>query len=208
MKKLYLLVFLAIAVSACSGCAFKVYVGPGSGRSAEYQLAVSKSVEEAFKDVEFKDLKGKKVYVETSGLAQKASDLSAEEGYVRSEIFQKLFKAGAEPVTGLENADARISARLRITGIDIVERHLPGIYYRVSVRGVTSARLVIYDVKEKRILDSLDANGIIHYTEVYWMYFLGPYRSIEPVEDAGIYAEFWKKKENIEEVEEEEKAGD
>jgi len=199
MKKLFLLFAFTIMIASYSGCAFKVYVGPGSGRSAEYQLAVSKSVEEALKDVEFESLKGKKVFVETSGLAQKAADLSAEEGYVRAEIFQKLFKAGAEPINELSDADARISARLRITGIDIVERHLPGIYYRVSVRGVTSARLVIYDNSKKAIMDTIEANGIIHYTEVYWLYFLGPYRSIEPAEEAGIYAELWKKKENIKE---------
>ncbi|MHC4660066.1 MAG: hypothetical protein ACYS8W_00130 [Planctomycetota bacterium] len=177
-RKLPVCIILLACAAVSFGCASKIYVGPSSGRSAENQLLISRAADEAFKDLDLGEFKGKNVHLAVYGLAAKASAQGPEEAFIANHLVERLGKARARIVQRREDADIVLTVSLRIAGVDIVRRDFYYTYRHTTIRGVVEARIVGYDNKSGEIVFTRDALGVVVSRERYLFYIIGPYRSI------------------------------
>jgi hypothetical protein len=172
-----LLVLLLIAGPAC---ATKIYQGPTSGRAAEAQIAVATSADRAFDTLETKVLAGKRVLVQIFGLTERLEGESPEEAYVRGILVEKLLRGGAQLATSVDDAQVLLTVSLRAAGVDVIRRDVPLIYNHHTFRGLTSARVVAYNLSNRlasTILHTQQVEAEAVYREIYIFYIIGPIQS-------------------------------
>jgi hypothetical protein len=177
-----LLIVAASLVALASGCATKIYQGPTSGRAAEAQIVIAASADRAFGPLDVKTLAGKRLLVEVYGLTERLDRDSPEEAYVRSLLVEKLLSSGAQLAATLEDADVLVAVTLRSAGVDVIRRDFPFIYNHHTFRGLTSARVVAYNLTAgaggakvaSKVLFSQKLEAEAIYREIYIFYVFGP----------------------------------
>lgn len=160
-----------------TGCATKIYQGPTSGRGAESQQAVSRSLEKALEGFQADRLKGSKVVIEVYALTPRLDGDSAEERYLRGLLIERLLQAGATVVATREDANVLLAATLQTAGVDVIRRDVPFIYHHTTFRGVARLRLNALALQGRSVIRPLSqaklgARSI--YRETYIFYAIGP----------------------------------
>lgn len=158
------------------GCATKVYVGPGTGISAESQLVLSRSLSDVIDRLDFSKFKGKRVRVELFGMGR-ILGARPTQTLIYSLLLEKILEDGLL-LEDDHSAEIFLAVSVRVAGVDVVRRDLPPFYHHTSFRGCVSLRTVAYDTDNYRIMDTQDVTAEYRYREHYWFYIIGPYRSI------------------------------
>ncbi len=173
---------LAAATFLGAGCATKIYQGPESGRAAEAQIAVATSADRAFAKFDAAPFKGKRVMVQVFGLTERLEGDSPEEAYIRGLLVEKLLRGGAQLAASIDDAEILFSVALRAAGVDVIRRDFPFIYNHHTFRGLTSARIAAYSVRNKvasTIVAQQQVEAQAIYREIYIFYVFGPIQSRE-----------------------------
>jgi len=169
-----LLGFLLV-VSLLCGCATKVYVGPGTGVSAESQTVLSRSLSDVIGRLDFSRFKEKRVKVELFGMGGTLGGRPTQT-LIFSLLIEKLLKDGVL-LEDDHSADVLLAVSVKVAGVDVVRRDFPPFYHHTSFRGCVSLHTVAYDTDTYKILDTQDVTAEYRYREHYWFYIIGPYRS-------------------------------
>ncbi|MCX7703941.1 MAG: hypothetical protein N2234_07605 [Planctomycetota bacterium] len=171
---------LILLILLC-GCATKVYIGPGTGVSAESQIVLSRSLSDAITDLDFSKFSGKKMKIQLFGMggvlgAQPAQMLAY------SLLIEHLLSSGVQ-VSNEQDAELLLALSIKVAGVDVTARDFPPvmplIYHHTGFRGCVSLRSTVYDLKEMKILNTQDSTVEYYYIERYWFSLIGPYRYIE-----------------------------
>jgi len=169
------------------GCATKVYIGPGTGISAESQIVLSRALSDAVNSLDFSKFAGKRLRVQLFGMG---GVLGAQptQALAYSLLTEKILSAGGS-ISDEQNADLFCAVSVKVAGVDVTSRDFPPVfpflYHHTAFRGCVSLRSVVYDVKEGKIADTQDKTVEYYYRERYWFSLIGPYRWMEkiPTED-------------------------
>ena len=113
--RIFKLVFYTTAI-ACT--ILSVGCGTTTKRSGTEQLLISDAVDNAVAKLDFHELKGHKVFFDTSFLKSVRSDNFVNEDYVISAIRQQLTAAGALVQESRKDADTIVEARVGALGTD------------------------------------------------------------------------------------------
>ena len=168
-----------LSASLISGCATKRYEGPGSGRSADSQLATSYALDKVISSTSLTALAGKRVYIQAFSLTLRMGEGdSPEEALLRAWYSEKLRKDGAQVVEEKGQAEIILSVAARAMGVDVVRRDFPFIVYIESTRGRVDLHLVAYDA-QGQILFSEDKREKVIFRDYYLFYLIGPITTIE-----------------------------
>ena len=109
---------LAICFTAAACAIVAVGCGTTTVRSGTEQLLISDAVDNAVNKLDFRELRGQKVYFDTSFLDSVRSDSFINEDYVISAIRQQLTAAGALIQVSRKTADTIVEARVGALGTD------------------------------------------------------------------------------------------
>lgn len=120
-----------------------------SARPRVEQRALSNAIDIAFKEVNFSQVIGKKVFLETQALSK--LDVGFINGYLTSMMLSK----GALVVADEKDADIKIFSIVKISGTDEIRRKI----LSDKVRGEFRSVLSIIDLKSNRILNTYELNG-------------------------------------------------
>lgn len=114
------------------------------------QRALSNAIDNAFKEVNFIQLTGKKVFLDTQALSK--LDISFINAYLTGLMLEK----GALVVADEKLADLKILSIVKISGTDEIRRKI----LSDQVRGEFKAQMSIIDLKNNSILKIYDLTGV------------------------------------------------
>ncbi len=146
--KIYLAISSLLILAACTST--ETQMGrEASARPRVEQRALSNAIDIAFKEVNFSQVIGKKVFLETQALSK--LDVGFINGYLTSMMLSK----GALVVADEKDADIKIFSIVKISGTDEIRRKI----LSDKVRGEFRSVLSIIDLKSNRILNTYELNG-------------------------------------------------
>ena len=160
---------------AC-GCATKVYIGPGTGVSAESQLVLSRTLEDALEQFNLRPFAKKRVLLRIFGSSQTVGIVPART-LIWSLMAERLAKSGASLVNN--NPDLLLNLSVAICGVDVVRRDFIPFYHHTNFRATVEVRLAAFDPLTMALVGDVQrAIASWCYREKYWFYIIGPYRSM------------------------------
>ena len=160
-----------------SACATKRYEGPISGVASDAQRVMSSALGRATEHLDFSAYKDRKVFLDVVTLTPRTGTNSPEEKFIQSWLEEKLAQHGVKAVTSLSKADLRLVILAKIFGVDRRRRDLILLYYSEKTMGQVQLHMTFYEQSTGRLLASEDAQGLAEYSEVFWLYIFGPFRS-------------------------------
>ena len=114
------------------------------------QLALSNAIDLAFREVDFAEIIGKKVFIETQAL----SKLDIE--FINAYISGLSIENNAMVVNSLEEADIKIYNIVKTSGTDDIERKI----FTDKVRGEYKSVLSFIDTKSMKVIKTYEISGI------------------------------------------------
>jgi len=114
------------------------------------QLALSNAIDLAFREVDFAEIIGKKVFIETQAL----SKLDIE--FINAYISGLSIENNAIVVNSLEEADIKIYNIVKTSGTDDIERKI----FTDKVRGEYKSVLSFIDTKSMKVVKTYEISGI------------------------------------------------
>ena len=114
------------------------------------QLALSNAIDLAFREVDFAEIIGKKVFIETQAL----SKLDIE--FINAYISGLSIENNAMVVNSLEEADIKIFNIVKTSGTDDIERKI----FTDKVRGEYKSVLSFIDTKTMKVIKTYEISGI------------------------------------------------
>ena len=114
------------------------------------QLALSNAIDLAFREVDFAEIIGKKVYIETQAL----SKLDIE--FINAYISGLSIENNAIVVDSLNEADIKIYNIVKTSGTDDIERKI----FTDKVRGEYKSVLSFIDTKSMKVIKTYEISGI------------------------------------------------
>ena len=170
----YGFVFFLALLSA--GCATKVYIGPGTGVSAESQLVLSRTLEDTLDRLSLGSFAKKRVLLRIFGSSQTVG-IAPSHTLIWSLLAERLAKNGAALVN--KNPDVLLYLSVAICGVDVVRRDLIPFYHHTNFRATVDLRLAAYDPVTMVLVGKVQRTRASWcYREKYWFYIIGPYRSL------------------------------
>jgi hypothetical protein len=160
-----------------TACATKRYEGPISGVASDAQRVMSTALARATKDLDFTSYKNRKVFLDVVTLTPRVGANSPEEKFIQSWLEEKLAQSGVKTVSSVRDADLRLVVLAKIFGVDRRRRDLILLYYSEKTMGQVHLHLTFYERATGRLLASQDIQGLAEYSEVFWLYIFGPFRS-------------------------------
>jgi len=160
-----------------TACATKRYEGPISGVASDAQRVMSSALGRATEHLNFNDYKDKKVFLDVVTLTPRFGTNSPEEKFIQSWLEEKLAQDGVKTVSSISEADLRLVVLARIFGVDRRRRDFILLYYSEKTMGQVQLHMTFYEQSTGRLLASEDAQGLAEYSEVFWLYIFGPFRS-------------------------------
>jgi len=121
-----------------------------SARPRIEQLALSNAIDLAFREVDFAEIIGKKVFIETQAL----SKLDIE--FINAYISGLSIENNAMVVNSLEEADIKIYNIVKTSGTDDIERKI----FTDKVRGEYKSVLSFIDTKTMKVIKTYEISGI------------------------------------------------
>ena len=102
-----------------------------------------------------------------------------KEALKEGKVYNNLHWAqdGVEAVSSLSEADLRLVVLGKVFGVDRRRRDLILLYYSEKTMGQVQLHMTFYEQSTGRLLASEDAQGLAEYSEVFWLYIFGPFRS-------------------------------
>jgi len=159
-----------------AGCATKVYIGPGTGVSAESQLVLSRTLQDALNKLNLGSFAKKRVLLRIFGSSQTVG-IAPSHTLIWSLLAERLAKSGATLVN--KNPDVLLYLSVAICGVDVVRRDLIPFYHHTNFRATVDLRLAAYDPHTMALIDKVQhTRASWCYREKYWLYIIGPYRSL------------------------------
>lgn len=143
--------FLALAVVGLAACtSTETQMGrEASARPRVEQRALSNAIDVAFKEVNFSQVIGKKVFLETQALSK------LDVGFINGYLTSMMLARGALVVADEKNADIKIFSIVKISGTDEIKRKI----LSDKVRGEFRSVLSIIDLKTNSILNTYELSG-------------------------------------------------
>jgi len=170
----YGFVFFLALLSA--GCATKVYIGPGTGVSAESQLVLSRTLEDTLDRLTLGSFAKKRVLLRIFGSSQTVGIVPSHT-LIWSLVAERLARSGAVLVD--KNPDVLLNLSVAICGVDVVRRDFIPFYHHTNFRATVDVRLAAYDPLTMALVGKVQhARTSWCYREKYWFYIIGPYRSL------------------------------
>jgi len=114
------------------------------------QLALSNAIDLAFRDVDFAEIIGKKVFIETQAL----SKLDIE--FINAYISGLSIENNAIVVNSIKEADIKIYNIVKTSGTDDIERKI----FTDKVRGEYKSVLSFIDTKSMKVIKTYEISGI------------------------------------------------
>jgi hypothetical protein len=114
------------------------------------QLALSNAIDLAFKEVDFAEIIGKKVFIETQAL----SKLDIE--FINAYISGLSIENNAIVVDSINEADIKIYNIVKTSGTDDIERKI----FTDKVRGEYKSVLSFIDTKSMKVIKTYEISGI------------------------------------------------
>lgn len=173
------ILLVAVALIATAGCATRRYVGPTTGRSADMQKATSMALDKAVQSASFAKYSGKRCTLEVVSLAENFGGESPENAAIRGALVEKLVRDGVIVEPGDGQSDLRLSVRARVVGVNVVRRDFPPVFYRETTTAVVDLHMTLFSRGDWKILEQRDARERLHLAQMYWLYIIGPYESLE-----------------------------
>lgn len=144
MRKILVLISLIIiTIWGCSTTITRVG-GEGGARARIEQRALSAAMEQAFKDVNFKLIANKRVYVETQSLSK--GDINFITAYINSLVIEN----GGIPIASENEADVKILNITKVSGSDEISRKI----LSDKVTAEYKSTMSFIDMKDKRLIRS------------------------------------------------------
>jgi len=143
--------FLALAIVGLAACtSTETQMGrEASARPRVEQRALSNAIDVAFKEVNFSQVIGKKVFLETQALSK------LDVGFINGYLTSMMLARGALVVADEKNADIKIFSIVKISGTDEIKRKI----LSDKVRGEFRSVLSIIDLKTNSILNTYELSG-------------------------------------------------
>ena len=134
------LILLVLSINLFISCADTVTdVGrEATARPRIEQLALSNAIDLAFKDVDFAEVIGKKVFIETQALSK--LDIQFINGYIAGLAIEN----NAVVVNSVEDADIKIFNIVKTSGTDDIERRI----FTDKVRGEFNSVISFVNLKD------------------------------------------------------------
>lgn len=142
------LLFGAFALAACTSTDTQLS-REQTARPRVEQRALSNAIDIAFKQVNFGQVVGKKVFLDTQSLAK--LDVAFINAYLSGLMLEK----GALVVQDEKSADLKIFSIVKISGTDEIKRKI----LSDKVRGEFKCQLTIIDLASNKILSSYELSG-------------------------------------------------
>lgn len=114
------------------------------------QLALSNAIDLAFREVDFAEIIGKKVFIETQAL----SKLDIE--FINAYISGLSIENNAIVVNSINEADIKIYNIVKTSGTDDIERKI----FTDKVRGEYKSVLSFIDTKSMKVIKTYEISGI------------------------------------------------
>ena len=114
------------------------------------QLALSNAIDLAFREVDFAEIIGKKVFIETQALSK--LDIEVINAYISGLSIEN----NAIVVNSLEEADIKIYNIVKTSGTDDIERKI----FTDKVRGEYKSVLSFIDTKSMKVVKTYEISGI------------------------------------------------
>jgi hypothetical protein len=114
------------------------------------QLALSNAIDLAFSEVDFAEIIGKKVFIETQAL----SKLDIE--FINAYISGLSIENNAVVVDSIDEADIKIYNIVKTSGTDDIERKI----FTDKVRGEYKSVLSFIDTKSMKVIKTYEISGI------------------------------------------------
>ncbi len=143
--------FLALAIVGLAACtSTETQMGrEASARPRVEQRALSNAIDVAFKEVNFSQVIGKRVFLETQALSK------LDVGFINGYLTSLMLARGALVVADEKNADIKIFSIVKISGTDEIKRKI----LSDKVRGEFRSVLSIIDLKTNSILNTYELSG-------------------------------------------------
>lgn len=159
-----------------AGCATKVYIGPATGVSAESQLVLSRTLQDALNRLNLGSFAKKRVLLRIFGSSQTIG-IAPSRTLIWSLLAERLAKDGAILVNS--NPDVLLHLSVAVCGVDVVRRDFIPFYHHTNFRATVDLRLAAYDPHTMALTGKVQhARASWCYREQYWFYIIGPYRSL------------------------------
>lgn len=158
------------------GCATKVYIGPGTGVSAESQIVLSQTLEDALSRLNLRQFAKKRVLLRIFG-SSRTVGLVPSNTLIWSLMAEQLAKNGVSLV--IREPDLILNLSVAICGVDVVRRDFIPFYHHTNFRATVDLRLAAYDPLTMALVgEPQHTRASWCYREKYWFYIIGPYRSM------------------------------
>lgn len=146
------LILLLLSINLFISCADTVTdVGrEATARPRIEQLALSNAIDLAFKDVDFAEVIGKKVFIETQALSK--LDIQFINGYIAGLAIEN----NAVVVNSAEDADIKIFNIVKTSGTDDIERRI----FTDKVRGEFNSVMSFVNLKTMKVIKTYEISGV------------------------------------------------
>jgi len=146
------LILLLLSINLFVSCADTVTdVGrEATARPRIEQLALSNAIDLAFKDVDFAEVIGKKVFIETQALSK--LDIQFINGYIAGLAIEN----NAVVVNSVEDADIKIFNIVKTSGTDDIERRI----FTDKVRGEFNSVMSFVNLKTMKVIKTYEISGV------------------------------------------------
>ena len=146
------LILLVLSINLFISCADTVTdVGrEATARPRIEQLALSNAIDLAFKDVDFAEVIGKKVFIETQALSK--LDIQFINGYIAGLAIEN----NAVVVNSVEDADIKIFNIVKTSGTDDIERRI----FTDKVRGEFNSVISFVNLKTMKVIKTYEISGV------------------------------------------------
>jgi hypothetical protein len=146
------LILLVLSINLFISCADTVTdVGrEATARPRIEQLALSNAIDLAFKDVDFAEVIGKKVFIETQALSK--LDIQFINGYIAGLAIEN----NAVVVNSVEDADIKIFNIVKTSGTDDIERRI----FTDKVRGEFNSVMSFVNLKTMKVIKTYEISGV------------------------------------------------
>ena len=146
------LILLVLSINLFISCADTVTdVGrEATARPRIEQLALSNAIDLAFKDVDFAEVIGKKVFIETQALSK--LDIQFINWYIACLAIEN----NAVVVNSVEDADIKIFNIVKTSGTDDIERRI----FTDKVRGEFNSVMSFVNLKTMKVIKTYEISGV------------------------------------------------
>jgi hypothetical protein len=146
------LILLVLSINLFISCADTVTdVGrEATARPRIEQLALSNAIDLAFKDVDFAEVIGKKVFIETQALSK--LDIQFINGYIAGLAIEN----NAVVVNSLEDVDIKIFNIVKTSGTDDIERRI----FTDKARGEFNSVMSFVNLKTMKVIKTYEISGV------------------------------------------------